>query len=163
MKTFKDYYSENHEAMLERRRKYHSEHAEEENAKRRAYYQANKETQSAKAKARYYKDRAGNIERSKEWKRKNPTVAFNTHLKSKYGITIEDRKRLLQMQGGVCAVCEDPTFGGKEPCVDHDHKTGKVRGMICRKCNAGLGFLKDDITVVERLLEYLRKYQEKGA
>ena len=59
-----------------------------------------------------------------------------------YGITIADYNAILERQGGVCAICKK--HPGETLCVDHCHATGKVRGLLCRKCNAAIGFLEDD-------------------
>lgn len=77
-----------------------------------------------------------------EWKRKYPTAALNTYLKSVYGITLKQYEELAAAQGGRCAICHDEKFGRRGVrrfAVDHDHKTGKVRGLLCGRCNVGLG------------------------
>jgi Autographiviridae endonuclease VII len=62
---------------------------------------------------------------------------------------------LLARQGGVCGIC------GKAPqeplCVDHSHATGRVRGLLCRKCNTALGSFDDDVSVMAAGIAYLRK------
>jgi hypothetical protein len=78
-----------------------------------------------------------------------------THLKRMYALTPEDVEAMLLAQGGVCAICEGPM---ERPHVDHDHKTGKVRGIFCFNCNAGLGKFQDDVEVVQLAVEYLRRH-----
>ncbi|TDC41506.1 hypothetical protein E1281_37305 [Actinomadura sp. KC345] len=73
------------------------------------------------------------------------------HLRQKYGINDEDADRLLEMQGGLCAVCFD--FPAKH--VDHDHETGAVRGIACHGCNTGMGQLRDDPVALRRAADYL--------
>lgn len=85
------------------------------------------------------------------------------HIKSKYGLTIEEYNALLQAQGNVCAACKYPfTYirNGKPESyhVDHDHKTDKVRGLLCGDCNRALGYLKDDPERIKGLLEYVLKW-----
>jgi Recombination endonuclease VII len=63
-------------------------------------------------------------------------------LRSRYGISLEEYERLLASQNGACAICEEKFE--QTPCVDHCHKTGKVRGLLCLKCNTGLGCYDDD-------------------
>lgn len=75
-------------------------------------------------------------------------------LKKKYGITPEIYLEMLDRQGGVCALCKKPG-DGKALCVDHDHASGKVRGLLCHSCNVALGLLKDDAEVLRRAIEYL--------
>ncbi|MGP4028028.1 endonuclease VII domain-containing protein [Actinomadura sp. 3N407] len=73
------------------------------------------------------------------------------HLRQKYGINDEDADWLLKMQVGLCAVCFD--FPAKH--VDHDHRTGAVRGIACHGCNTGMGQLRDDPIALRRAADYL--------
>ncbi len=76
----------------------------------------------------------------------------------KYGITEADWLQLLNKQGNLCAIC-----GGKQEgrvlCIDHDHLTGKVRGLLCGNCNVGLGNFRDSPKILESAIAYLL---EKG-
>ena len=76
-----------------------------------------------------------------------------SHVKSKYGISKEEYEGVLEKQNGVCAIC-----GGvltRKLSVDHDHSTGKFRGLLCTKCNLGLGCFNDDSSLLKRAMEYL--------
>ena len=80
-----------------------------------------------------------------------------TELRSRcrnYGIELEDYQNMLDLQNDRCAICETipQTFH-----IDHCHKTGKVRGLLCRGCNHGLGQFKDDPIALERAAKYLRR------
>jgi len=82
-------------------------------------------------------------------------------LRRVYGITQAEYDVLFQAQGGVCAACghEETLFNPVQNCfyplsVDHDHKTGKVRGLLCRACNVAYGNLKEDPERIIKLLEY---------
>lgn len=79
----------------------------------------------------------------------------NRRFFKKYGIAHDDAINLLYDQGNVCAICSTDTPTEKGWCVDHDHATGKVRGILCSKCNSGIGFLGDDPDTVKRALAYL--------
>ena len=72
-------------------------------------------------------------------------------LKLRYGIDEVGVQALLEAQGGVCAICgaEAPTH------VDHDHATGRIRGVLCFSCNRGLGMVEDDVEVLRSALRYL--------
>lgn len=59
-------------------------------------------------------------------------------------------------QGGKCAVCRKPPRPGKKLCVDHNHKTGAVRGLLCKRCNTALGFFYDEPLLMELAADYLR-------
>ena len=72
-------------------------------------------------------------------------------LARRYGITPAQRSALLESQDGLCVICyERPAV-----TVDHDHDTGRVRGMLCKACNVALGVLGDDEGSIRRVLEYL--------
>lgn len=73
-----------------------------------------------------------------------------------YKITIEFYHDMYEEQGGCCAGCLLP-FGNKVPHVDHDHETGRVRGLLHGQCNSILGFIDDDATKLDKLAEYLRR------
>jgi DNA-directed RNA polymerase subunit RPC12/RpoP len=85
--------------------------------------------------------------RIREWNRKKLS-----------GFTSEDFESKLKEQGYKCAICgtEDP--GATNWHADHDHKTNTKRGVLCHKCNTGLGLLKDDINVLCSAIEYLNYY-----
>lgn len=80
----------------------------------------------------------------------------NCTLKSKYGITLEDYKGLLENQGGCCAICRIPNDGRKRFDVDHCHTTLIVRGLLCSNCNRGIGHLKDSVIILNSAIEYLK-------
>ena len=67
---------------------------------------------------------------------------------------------MLAKQNGQCAICAttDPGCGHKHFCVDHDHKTGEVRGLLCMRCNKGLGLFKDDPVITQLATNYLRSH-----
>lgn len=73
----------------------------------------------------------------------------------RYGITAHDFEQMLDRQNGVCAVCKETQLGGKNLCIDHDHKTGKVRGLLCVACNMAIGYMKDDPQRLRAAADYL--------
>ena len=75
----------------------------------------------------------------------------------KYGITLQDKINLLQEQGNVCAICKIPIFNVHGAHLDHDHKTGKVRGILCKQCNNALGGFQDNIEILESAIKYLNR------
>ena len=75
-----------------------------------------------------------------------------------YGLTLETFDWLYESQGGQCAICStDLERSGRLTHVDHDHDSGVVRGLLCRRCNRALGLLKDDETLMLRAVQYLRR------
>jgi hypothetical protein len=75
----------------------------------------------------------------------------------KYGMTIEDYDAMLETQGGVCAICAGPNQRDRRFDVDHDHKTGRVRGLLCSRCNVGIGLFKDNQGMLSSAIVYLSK------
>lgn len=79
------------------------------------------------------------------------------HISRNYGISRDEYVSLLAAQGGACAICRSPDFRGRTPCVDHDHETGAVRGILCDRCNTGLGYFDDVEAGIAQALDYLRR------
>lgn len=87
------------------------------------------------------------------WKDENHTAL--KHIVKKYGITTHDYNRLFDEQGGKCAICERHQTGiVKRLFIDHDHTTGKVRGLLCNRCNTAVGFV--ETSDVAKIQKYLR-------
>lgn len=82
----------------------------------------------------------------------------NYALRVRYGITLQEYRELLEKQNGVCAICGRGP-GKRSLHVDHCHKTGKVRALLCNGCNTTLGKVGDDTTVLEGLIRYLKTHQ----
>ena len=90
-------------------------------------------------------------------------------IRSKYGITLQQKAAILDLQGGKCAVCgtKDPpkrfSGGSDNWTIDHDHEyerqTGltKIRGVLCANCNNLLGFARDDVPTLKAAISYLEK------
>lgn len=76
---------------------------------------------------------------------------------SKYRIRWHQKEAMFLEQGNRCAICRSSSPGVKDWCVDHDHETGKVRGILCNNCNGALGLFKDDPDVMELAAEYIRR------
>lgn len=85
-------------------------------------------------------------------------VNRRSKLKAEYGMTLEQYDNMLEAQGGGCAVCGMISPGGKGRFhVDHNHSTGKVRGLLCHLCNVGLGHFRDDVVTLTNAINYLNK------
>jgi hypothetical protein len=89
----------------------------------------------------------------KEWSEKNRA----SHIKVKYGLTIDDYNAILSAQGGVCAICKRADWNRKGPQIDHDHQTKRVRGILCASCNTAIGFIKENPIIAWGMAEYLKK------
>jgi hypothetical protein len=96
----------------------------------------------------------------KAGRKSNPELYQNQELKKHYGITVTQYKQMLADQGGGCKICGSRTgIGKRKLAVDHDHKTGQVRGVLCNLCNRGLGAFKDDPVLIQAAIAYLEKHQ----
>ena len=126
------------------------------NAKQREYARKNKDLIRERNRKRkesrkaYYQSERG-IESSRR-----------AHLKRKYGITLEEYNELSDKQNHVCWICGSPEMNNsnKVLCVDHNHETNEIRGLLCGLCNTGLGNLRDDISILEKAIKYLKHYDK---
>jgi len=84
---------------------------------------------------------------------------YRIRLKGRYGITSAEYDQMLKEQNGKCAICGSgkDENRGNFLSVDHCHKTGIVRGLLCNMCNRGIGMLQDDVSIVTKAAEYLKK------
>lgn len=105
-------------------------HREENRAKAQAYYRANE------VKLREYRKIHG---------RRN-------HVKHKFGLLWDEYESLKAQQGGRCLICKEE----KKLGVDHDHSTGKVRGLLCSNCNSAIGMLNDNVELLKAAIAYLK-------
>lgn len=93
----------------------------------------------------------------KEDKKKNSQKSYIRKIKTKYNLSLENYTRMLEEQNNCCYIC------GKSNCslaVDHCHETNKVRSLLCRSCNSGLGFFKESIQIMKNAISYIEKFNE---
>lgn len=100
--------------------------------------------------------------KSSNWKRLHPEEAKKasraTHLKKQFNMTPQQYEDKLRLQGGCCAICR--SIPRKRSLhVDHNHKTGQIRGLLCYRCNYALGLLADDVQRVFKMAAYLKMYE----
>lgn len=87
--------------------------------------------------------------------------AVNRHYAiARYGMTVEDHDAMLAAQDGVCAICGNPpdpdgVRAASRLHIDHDHATGRVRGLLCNLCNVGIGKFRDDVDLLAGAMAYL--------
>lgn len=91
---------------------------------------------------------------------KDSREPWRHQLIAKYGITHEQYEKMLFHQNGLCAICgsKQSHRGSDHLFVDHCHKTGKVRALLCHGCNAGIGQLREDPQILENAILYLKKH-----
>lgn len=81
-----------------------------------------------------------------------------TYLLRCYNLTVEQYNELFNLQEGKCMICGvHQSSLDKALCVDHDHSTGEVRGLLCGNCNSGIGFFKDNVDLLNKAIIYLKK------
>lgn len=101
------------------------------------------------------------IKYKKNWDKNNKDLYEKYVLKRRYGLTMEELKELINSQNGYCYICgrHESSFKGKRRLhLDHCHKTGKVRKLLCIRCNNALGFLDDNIERLEKCISYLKDH-----
>lgn len=118
----------------------------------------------------FYKDKQGKMGLSaycrvcrsamnNKWKEVNPEKAKEKQtqrtLKFLYNFTIEGKELLFEKQNGKCAICEKTLDSASKAHLDHNHKTKEIRGLLCHNCNRGIGYLKDNIDILQKAIQYL--------
>ena len=140
-------------------RKYREANKEKYREYSAKYYQENKEKYREYGRKYREANKEYIIETNLKYREENKEKLKKTKYKSallKYGITLEDYNKMLSEQGGVCAICGKKEKGNKRLAVDHDHDTGKIRGLLCGNCNIGLGSYNDDPATLIKAASYLR-------
>lgn len=100
-------------------------------------------------------------EKQKQWRDNNKSHIRAIKRKSKFGINKEEQDAMLESQNHCCAICNKHESKCRRVlAIDHDHRTNKIRGLLCDNCNRCLGLLKDDLQVLESAVKYLKKYQK---
>ena len=117
--------------------------------------------------AKYKENPQKYITRVTKYRTENPEKIRDTKLRQTYGVGTEYFDTKLKEQSEVCAGCgrnRKVLWRGKEVnmALDHDHNTKDPRGVLCVKCNRGLGLLEENIQTMQNLIEYLKKYQKLG-
>lgn len=123
-----------------------------------------KEVHRKAAKRWYEENKEYALDHHREWLLKNPGWFKNWHLKRNYNLTLEQVEKMLSDQNYKCGICLTELNGSKVDLmgrtlpkwtVDHDHESGKVRGVLCIKCNMKLGALEDTqwVSIAQKYLE----------
>lgn len=122
--------------------------SKEELARSRAYHAANKEARNARARSMRAAD---------------PDKERNRKLIQRFGITLNEYNQMHDAQNGLCKICGNPEELDRRLAVDHNHETGKVRGLLCFKCNVILGHIEGlGLAMIAKVLDYLDEEQPDG-
>lgn len=141
----------------ERRAAWYASHREECLARSRANYIAHREERRAKHKIWSATHRGERNSYHKAWAKAHLEESRIRTRMYKYGISHSEFCALLNKQGGVCAICRRIGWNGRGPHIDHNHATGKIRGIICSSCNTGLGYIKDNPNIARAMADYLEE------
>jgi hypothetical protein len=138
-------------------------------AKDKRYYNGNRELVKQRARASWRKHREKRLAYHRSLPHRNPEEFqrrnHKTHIFRDYGITAEQYADLNRKQDGLCAICKKPETrqnknGTIRPlAIDHDHKTGHIRGLLCSRCNLGIGYLQDSTVLLQQAIVYLQGEQ----
>jgi hypothetical protein len=139
--------------------------SETEKERLRQHYEENRDQILAESRSRYAANPGARRAYLAEWRRNNREKirrAGRKQVLKQYGDI--DYDQMFSAQGGVCAICGKPEMRLHERTatpislvVDHDHETGEIRGLLCGRCNKGLGLLGDNATAIRRALAYLER------
>ena len=132
--------------------------AEQQKQHRREQYLKHNKKEKEKNRKYFLKNREKILEKQRKYNKENPLKRKNAILKNVYGITLVQYNEMFKTQEGKCAICQrHQNELTRTLCVDHNHKTNKVRALLCVTCNT-------DVSVVENRLEemtnYLNKYRK---
>jgi hypothetical protein len=149
----KERFAKRKERAAANRKVIYWKNVEEERRKLREYHHQNKEMKSASF---------------KKWAEANKPAIRNKRLERVYGLSNEKYIEMFDEQHGLCAICGEEQQGVTKEgntrflCVDHCHKTGKVRQLLCVKCNTGIGQLNDDTGIMMKAIAYLDRHQKQS-
>jgi hypothetical protein len=126
----------------------------------RIWYLKNRERILEERKKRYKLKKEEVTRCNREWylnnKEKSQRTRRDWQLRKRSGITLEEYENVLKDQDNKCAICKNDSAGGRGHFhADHDHLSGKFRGLLCQKCNMALGLIKDDIIIAQNIVSYL--------
>ena len=149
----KQYYLENKEKLLAANKKWKEENKERHKENRDEYYRKNKDTMN---------------EAFKKDRKENPVKYSIYKLANRHKIYLSEEKvaELINSYTGLCEICgeeESVTHEGKPTslCVDHCHETLAIRGFLCRRCNTGIGYFRDNEEFLQNAAKYIIKSKEK--
>lgn len=128
----------------------------------RAYRMAHPEQTETTAKAYRARNRPARNAYSRAWAKAHPErmkqIQRRNSLKSVYGIDERDYDAMLLAQGGLCGLCRNPP-GKRRLAVDHDHASGKIRALLCDRCNTALGNMRDDPALLRAAADYIEAHR----
>ena len=122
-------------------------------------YKKHKEKICAKGKLYYKNNREKALQKAREYNKSHKQSIRGYHLKHYYNITLEQYDVMFEIQNGVCVICGPPELM-RRLSVDHCHETGKIRGLLCQRCNRAIGLMEDNVQNLHNAIKYLDKKDE---
>jgi hypothetical protein len=126
------------------------------------WYVSNRERAIARSRAWRETNRERYLAYARNYRKNNQTYDRDLHLRRAFGIGMKEYGALLEAQGRACAVCQEVPDETRSLHVDHDHETGKVRGLLCMRCNNALGLFREDPDVLAGAIDYLHRRDPDG-
>jgi hypothetical protein len=144
----------------EDRAAHRANHRDDINAKARERYAKDPSRWRERYRRQTERDPEALKERNRESAARHRASSTNTiklrYMRARYGLTIEEYDAIVAAQDGLCRICrKTPNGRWKRLAVDHDHSTGRVRGLLCHACNAGLGHFRDSVESLRAAISYL--------
>ncbi len=131
-------------------------------AYRQEYQKRRPDVEKKNRRNSYLRHRERRIEDVNRWQQANKDKVAKSgkkaRLKHHYGISVEQYEELKRLQENKCPICQDPLL---RPFVDHNHQTKQVRGLLCDRCNRGLGQFKENLDTLSRAIVYLLQNSEE--
>lgn len=157
-KYARDWYAHNRKKRLKQNKTWRDANKAQLKASRQASYDPKK--QRARFEKWYLSNRQKVVANAKRWRLLNPDKHSNSEwksvLKRRYGLSVEQYMAMLKRQKGLCAICQKP-YSTKRLHVDHCHRNGHVRGLLCARCNLGIGYFADSPRLLKRAAGYVNK------
>lgn len=129
---------------------------------RKAYYESHKEQERKQASLYYQAHKEEIALRIKSLSKENKDFFRERGLRRSHSIGVSEYNSMLFQQDGKCAICGTTDPRGRKNVfhVDHDHKSGKIRGLLCHNCNLAIGLLEDDVNRIRKAANYVERHVE---
>lgn len=152
------YRAKHPETVKEASRRWRTANRDKARKASRRWAAANRERNKETAQRWRAENREKAAARQREWVAKNPAKMLAIDLR-RFGMTPNQFNTLNQSQNGVCAICRNPPSNKRKRLdVDHCHDTGKIRGLLCSRCNTAIGLMRDSVATLVRAVNYLAQY-----
>ena len=130
---------------------------------RSEYRKENRKVESERVNAYNKRKRRENPEKVRAYARSryaaNKKTYWGSHIKQKFGISVAQYEAMYRAQNGVCGICEGLNINGQRLGIDHDHATGKIRDLLCSRCNTAIGLARENPSILIKAAAYIEKHK----